>query len=181
MSLSSINFLHFTASEILPGQDFICQGHYGKFKKVNSRSYHDAAHLHPLTNVHTKYQLPTSYGIRDTSWTNFFPPPAQPPIRTPWVKTIPQQPLRVKSRSHHDIAHLHSQTNIPNKYQLSTPYGFRNIVRTLFYRSRPLQQGIMLNQGQTMMLHTYTPKQCPYKVSTSYTLQFPRYSPNKIL
>ena len=26
-----------------------------------------------------------------------------------------------------------------------------------------------------------TPNQCPYQVSTSYTLQFPRYSPDKIL
>ena len=25
-------------------------------------SHHDVAHLHPLTNVHTKYQLPTPYG-----------------------------------------------------------------------------------------------------------------------
>ena len=30
-----------------------------------------------------------------------------------------------------------------------------------------------------MKLHTYNP-QCPYQVSTSYTLQFPRYSPDKI-
>ena len=26
-----------------------------------------------------------------------------------------------------------------------------------------------------------TPNQCPYQASTSYTLQFPRYSPDKIL
>ena len=32
-----------------------------------------------------------------------------------------------------------------------------------------------------MMLHNYTPNQYPYQVSTSYTLQFPRYSPDKIL
>ena len=32
-----------------------------------------------------------------------------------------------------------------------------------------------------MMLHTYTSDQCAYQVSTSYTLKFPRYSPNKIL
>ena len=32
MSLPSINFLHFTVSEIYPGQDFIGQGHYGKVK-----------------------------------------------------------------------------------------------------------------------------------------------------
>ena len=31
-----------------------------------------------------------------------------------------------------------------------------------------------------MTLHTYTPYQCPYQVSTSYTLQFLRYSPDKL-
>ena len=36
------------------------------------------------------------------------------------------------------------------------------------------------NQGQTMTLHTYTPNQCPYQLSTSYTLRFPRYSLEKI-
>ena len=30
--------------------------------KVKSRSDHDVAQLHPLTNVPTKYQLPTPYG-----------------------------------------------------------------------------------------------------------------------
>ena len=49
-----------------------------------------------------------------------------------------------------------------------------------FYRSRSLRQGQRSNQGQTMTLHTYTPNQCPYQVSTSYTLRFPRYSPDKI-
>ena len=29
---------------------------------------------------------------------------------------------KVKSRSHHDIAHLHLRTNIPNNYQLPIPY-----------------------------------------------------------
>ena len=86
----------------------------------------------------------------------------------------------MKSRSDHDIAHLHPLTNIPTKYQLPTPYGFRDIARTRFYRSRSLQQGQRSNQGHAMTLHTYTPNQCPYQVSTSYTLQFPRYSPDKI-
>ena len=45
MLMSSINFLHLTASEISPGQDFIGQGHYGK---VKSRSHHDEVHLHPV-------------------------------------------------------------------------------------------------------------------------------------
>ena len=141
MSLLSINFLHLTVSEIYPGQDFIGQDHYGKVKrqikvslwrctptltnqcpyqvstsytlrfpryspdkifklkvttarsKVKSRSDHDVAHLH-LTNVPTKYQLPTPYSFWDTARINFFPPHTRPPIRTPWVKTIPRQPLR---------------------------------------------------------------------------------------
>ena len=56
--------------------------------KVKSRSDSDVAHLHIITNVSTQYQLPTPYGFWDTARTNFFPPPARPPIRTPWVKTI---------------------------------------------------------------------------------------------
>ena len=48
---------------------------------------------------------------------------------------------KVKSRSHHDIAHLHPLTNVPSKYQLPTPHGFRDIARTRFYRSRSLWQG----------------------------------------
>ena len=85
MSLSSINFLHLTVS----GQDFIGQGHYSK---VKSRSNHDVAHLHPLTNVPTKYQLPTPYGFWDRARKNFFPPPTRPPIWTPWVKTTSLDP-----------------------------------------------------------------------------------------
>ena len=68
MSLPSVNFLHLMVTEIWPGQDFIGQGHYGK---VKSRSHHDAAHLQPLTNVPTKYQLPTPYGCRDTAGRRF--------------------------------------------------------------------------------------------------------------
>ena len=63
---------------------------------------------------------------------------------------------KVKSRSHHDVAHLHSLTNVPTKYQVPTPYGFRDIARTRLYRSRSLQQSQMSNQGQTVTLHTYT-------------------------
>ena len=51
MSLPSINFLQLMVSELLPGQDFIGQGHYGK---VKSRSHHDVAHLHLLAIVPTK-------------------------------------------------------------------------------------------------------------------------------
>ena len=62
---------------------------------------------------------------------------------------------KVKSRSDHDVAHLQLLTNVPTKYQLPTPYSFRDIARTRFYRSRSLQQGQRSNQGQTMTLHTY--------------------------
>ena len=39
--------------------------------KVNSRSDHDVAQLHPLTNVPTKYQLTTPYGLRDIAGKDF--------------------------------------------------------------------------------------------------------------
>ena len=68
MFLPSINFLHLTVSEIWPGQDFIGQGHYSK---VKSRSHHDVAHLHPLTNVPTKNQLPTPYSFPNIAQTRF--------------------------------------------------------------------------------------------------------------
>ena len=60
MSIPSINFLQ---------QDFISQGHYGT---VKSKSDHDFAHLHPLTDVPTKYQLPTPYAFRDIAQTRFY-------------------------------------------------------------------------------------------------------------
>ena len=82
--------------------------------KVKPRSHHDIAHLEPLTNVPTKYQLPTPYGCRNGTM-------ARP---------------KVKPRSHHDIAHLQPLTNVPTKYKLPTPYGLRDIARTRFYRSR---------------------------------------------
>ena len=39
--------------------------------KVKSRSHHDAAHLHPLANVSTKYQLPAPNSFRDKARTIF--------------------------------------------------------------------------------------------------------------
>ena len=40
---------------------------------------------------------------------------------------------KVKSRSHHDVADLHPLANVPTKYQLPTPYGFRDTGRTNFF------------------------------------------------
>ena len=63
---------------------------------------------------------------------------------------------KVKSRSHHDVLHLHTLANVPTKYQLPTPYSFQDIPRTTFYGPRSLQQGQRSNQGHAMMVHNYT-------------------------
>ena len=87
-----------------------------------------------------------------------------------------------RSNQGHTILHtILPVTSVHTKYQLPTPYSCRDTVRTRFYRSKSLWQGQRSNQGHTMTLHTYTPNQCPYQVSISYTLQLLRYSPDKIL
>ena len=157
--------------------------------KVKSRSDYDVAHLHPLTNVHTKHQLPTPYRFRDIARTRFYRSrslrPGQIKVRpgrctpthpnqcpyqasTSYTLQFPRyspdkilyvkvKRSKVKSRSDYDVAHLHPLTNVHTKHQLPTPYSFRDIARTRFYRSRSLQKGQRSNQGQSMMLHTYTP------------------------
>ena len=75
--------------------------------KVKLRSHHDNTHLWPLTNVPTKYQLPTPYGFRDIARITFY-----------------RSRSKVKSRPDHDVAQLHPLTNVSSKYQLPTPYGF---------------------------------------------------------
>ena len=91
----------------------------------------------------------------------------------------------VKSRSYHDDAHLHPQTNVLTKHQLPTPYGcqdrWQDIAWTRFSSSRSLWQGERSNHGHTIMLYTYTPSQWTYQVSTFHTLQILGYCPNKIL
>ena len=109
---------------------------------MKSRSDHDVAHLHRLTNVPTKYQLPTPYGFRDMAQTRFYK----------------SRSLQKDQRSNQrDIAHLQPLTNVHTKYQLPTRYSFRDITQTRFYTSRSLLQGQRSNQGHTMTLHTYTP------------------------
>ena len=124
------------------------------------------------SNVPTKYQLQIPYGLGDIAIYMSPTPPKQCPYQvstsyTLWFpRYIPDKILlvkvttarsNVKSRSHHEAAYLHPLTNNPTKYQLSTPYGFRDIARTRFYRSRSLRQGQRSNQGHTMTLHTFTP------------------------
>ena len=126
--------------------------------KVKSWSDHNVAHLQPLTNVPTKYQLPTPYGFRDIARTRFYrsrslwqgqikvrprcctsTPPNQcsyqvsPSYTLRFLRYSPDKIFKLKvttarskdkSRSDHDVAHLHPLTNVPTKYQLRTPYGF---------------------------------------------------------
>ena len=62
---------------------------------------------------------------------------------------------KVKSRSHHDVAHLHHPTNVPTTYQLLTHYGFQDIPLTTFLRSWLLQQG---QRSMKATPRHYTPK-----------------------
>ena len=131
--------------------------------KVKSRSDHDVVHLHPLPNVPTKYQLPTPYGFRDIARTRFHRSRSlqQGQIKvTPWCCT--PTPL----------------TNVLAKCQLPIPHGFRDIARTRFYRSRSLRQGQI--KVRSWRCTPTPPNQCPFQVSTSYTLRFLRYSPDKL-
>ena len=80
---------------------------------AKSRSHHDVAHLQPLINVPTKYQLPTPYSLGDS------------PDKILKVKVTTAK-SKVKSRPHHNIAHLKPPPtppppNTPTKYQLPTP------------------------------------------------------------
>ena len=86
--------------------------------KVKSRSHHDVAHLHPLTNVPTKYQLPTPYSFWDIAQTRF----------------SNSKSLWQGQRSNQDVAHLHPLTNVPTKYQLPTPYSFWDTAWENFWR-----------------------------------------------
>ena len=49
--------------------------------------------------------------------------------------------VAIHSMNAYDVAHLQLLTNVPTKYQLPTPHGFRDIARTRFYRSMSLRQG----------------------------------------
>ena len=78
---------------------------------------------------------------------------------------------KVKSRSHHDVAHLLPPTNVLTKYQLPTPYSFRNIAQTRFYRSRSLRQGSKVKSRShydIAHLHPLTNVPTKYQLPTPY-------------
>ena len=71
-------------------------------------------------------------------------------------------------------------TNVPTKYQVPTPYGFRDIARTRFYSSRSLWQGQRSNQGHTMMfahLHPRTNVPTKYQLPTPYSFSLDKLFP----
>ena len=80
--------------------------------------------LHTYTPHQCPYQTSTSYTLQ-------FPRYSPDKIFKLKVTTARS---KVVSRSDHDVAHLHPLTNVPTKYQLPTPYGFRDIAQTRFYR-----------------------------------------------
>ena len=80
------------------------------------------------------------------------------------------------------FAHLHSLTYGPTKHQLSTLYDFQDVVKTRFHGSRLLvkikdQVKVSPKDSRpTIPTNNHTEF-----LSTSYTLLFLRYSPEKIL
>ena len=77
-------------------------------------SHHDA-HLHPLTDV--PYQVSTSYTLQFQRYI----------LEKILQVKVTTARSKVKSRSHHDVAHLQPLNNVPTMYQLPTPYGWRDI------------------------------------------------------
>ena len=119
--------------------------------KIKLMSHHDIVHLH-----FQLMSLPISVSASDTLWFLRYSLDEMLKINVTMTRSW------VKSRSHHDIPNLHLPTNVRTKYQVYTPYGFRNIAQTRFQRSRSLQQ------GKRSKPRCYTPKgpnQCLSSVS----------------
>ena len=150
----SINYIlllgkwYINSSKINKKKIFLCDFINMLKEKLQCQNQGQIMTLHTYTPNQCPYQVSTSYTLR-------FPRYSPDKIFTFKVTTARS---KVKSRSDHDVAHLHILTNVPTKYQLPTPYSFRDIARTRFYRSRSLRQGQRSNPGQTMTLHTSTSK-----------------------
>ena len=82
--------------------------------KVKTRSDHEIAYLHPLTNVSNFYTL---------RFLRYSPDK---------IFQTHGHYRKIKSRSHHDIGHLYPPSNVPTEYQLPAPYGFWVTAQTKF-------------------------------------------------
>ena len=149
--------------------------------KGNSRSYHDVAHLRPLPDVPTNYQIPT---LQNYKFLRIPTPPKQcsHQVSTPYTlqilrfgtdKIFKFKVSLTRSKECHTIK-LHNYTlpDVHTKYQLPTPYKLLDIAWTTFSNSRSLRQGQSPNQGHTITLHIYAFNQCPHKVLISKFLIF---------
>ena len=75
---------------------------------------------------------------------------------------------KVKSRSHHDVAHLQPLSNVPTKYQPPTLYGFRDIAQ-----AKCKGQGHHSKIKGQMSYHDVTHLQALTNVLTKYQLPTP--------
>ena len=122
---------------------------------VKSRSHHDVAHLHPLTNVPTKYQLPTPLRFLRYSPDKLFPathPPTHPDTmgenNTPtavkgcWGTTSLLQPS-------HTTGSTSCSYRFYSMVELSamTPHSFQHLVYPSHYRQYILQLEVLLDGG----------------------------------
>ena len=70
----------------------------------------------------------------------------------------------------HDVAHLHPLTNVPAKYQLSTPNGFRDIARTRFSNSGHYGKVKLRTNHNVAHLQPLTNVPTKYELPTPYSV-----------
>ena len=78
---------------------------------------------------------------------------------------------KVKSRSNYDEAQLHFLTNVPTKYELSTPYGFRNMARRRFFKVKVIMARSKVKSRSiydVAQLYTLTNVPTKYQLPTPY-------------
>ena len=105
MSLPSVKLLHLMESKKQPGQDFKTHGHYDKVKGEIKVTPRQCTRTPPNQ---CPYQVSISYTLRFLRYC---------PDKILKVKVTTAR-SKVKSRSHHNVAHLQQLTNVPIKYQL---------------------------------------------------------------
>ena len=77
---------------------------------------------------------------------------------------------KVKSRLNYDEAQLHILTNAPTKYELPTPYGFRDMAQTRFFKVKVIMARLKVKSRSN-----YDEAQLPFltNVPTRYELPTP--------
>ena len=78
---------------------------------------------------------------------------------------------QVKLRSHYDVAHLHLLTNVPTKYQLTTPYRFQDIARTNFIGQGHYGKVKSRSHHDVAHLHPLTNVPTMYQLPTPYSFR----------